>query len=118
MDRTGSSGISGFINPENSIWREMFQCGTSTMENSRRGNSIMSEPEKTTDDESLSSEDFIITIRKTEVFDYDITLNEHVNFPFKYEKIFATLRDLPHLTRSVTLHLANYGGYLDGLVPL
>lgn len=78
----------------------------------------MSDPEIPKDDELLSNEDFTITIRKEEVLHYDITLNENVNMAYKYEKIFTTLRDLPYNTAAVNLYLANFGGYIQGLVPL
>lgn len=79
----------------------------------------MAEPTTpTTEETDVSSEDFVITTRKEEVIHYDITLNESVDLAFKYEKIFATLRDLPHNVGSVNLYLANYGGYIQGLVPL
>lgn len=79
----------------------------------------MAEPEtKLPDENELDSEDFLITVRTEEVKHYDIMLNESVADAYKYAKVFSTLRDLPYNTESVNLYLANYGGYIHGLIPL
>lgn len=81
----------------------------------------MSDPTKTTPDseESLpDSEEFAISVRKEELVHFDITLSLEVDFSFRYEKLFAFLRNLPLNTASVNLYLANYGGYIQGLIPL
>lgn len=81
----------------------------------------MSEPVKAipdSDDSSHETEEFSITIRKEEFLHFDITLSMEVEFAYKYEKLFAFLRNLPPNTASINLFLANYGGYIQGLIPL
>lgn len=63
-------------------------------------------------------EEFFISTRKSEAIVLDITLSTNIVFSFQYEKLFAQLRNLPANCQQVNLFLANYGGYLQGLVPL
>ncbi len=69
-------------------------------------------------DGNIYSDDFSIVRRSAELVCYDITLSESVENSFRYERLFAHLRNLPGNTVAVNLYLANYGGMIQGLIPL
>ncbi len=69
-------------------------------------------------DEDEDKDDFFFMNERILSKSLEITLPESIHRFAKYLELLAQLRDLPDKTTEVNLYLANYGGYLDGGMPL